>query len=180
MDYEGSGWIIESIDSEYLSISANNPLVGSTYIELPDELKHLMKGQINIRNKDNKYFLWRHVIHLNLVERNPQRIAKKDKEMVIEVDYNGIPVSRRNYCKIERQNNICINVFCYENRLTYLFLLSNQKFKNCMDLLLISDGCKSHYVYVKDFDRFMFNKTKNKNKKCFCKSCLQCFSNEKF
>ena len=31
-------------------------------------------------------------------------------------------------------------------------------------------------MYIKDFDRFMFHKTKNKNKKCFCKSCLQCFS----
>ena len=45
-----------------------------------------------------------------------------------------------------------------------------------MDLLLIFDGDKSHYVYIKDFDRFMFHKTKNKNKKYFCKSCLQRFS----
>ena len=45
-----------------------------------------------------------------------------------------------------------------------------------MDLLLIIDENKSHYVYIKDFDRFMFHKTKNKNKKYFCKSCLQCFS----
>ena len=45
-----------------------------------------------------------------------------------------------------------------------------------MDLLLIIDENKSHYVYIKDFDRFKFHKTKNKNKKYFCKSCLQCFS----
>ena len=45
-----------------------------------------------------------------------------------------------------------------------------------MDLLLVIDENKSHYVYIKDFNRFMFHKTKNKNKKCFCKSCLQCFS----
>ena len=48
-----------------------------------------------------------------------------------------------------------------------------------MDLLLISDKFKSHYVYIKDFDRFMFNKTKYKGKKRFCKNCLQCFSSEK-
>ena len=48
-----------------------------------------------------------------------------------------------------------------------------------MDLLLIIDEKKSHYVYIKDFDRFMFYKTKkNKNKKYFCKSCLQCFSSK--
>ena len=48
-----------------------------------------------------------------------------------------------------------------------------------MDLLLISDENKSHYVYIKDFNRFVFNKTKNKNKKYFCKCCLQSFSCEK-
>ena len=45
--------------------------------------------------------------------------------------------------------------------------------------MLINDENKSHYVYIKDFDRFMFHKTKNKNKKYFCKSCLQCFSSKK-
>ena len=46
------------------------------------------------------------------------------------------------------------------------------------DLLLVIDENKSHYVYIKDFDRFMFHKTKNKNKKYFCKSCLQSFGSE--
>ena len=48
-----------------------------------------------------------------------------------------------------------------------------------MDLSLILDENKSHYVYIKDFHRFMCNKIKNKNKKYFCKCCLQCFSSEK-
>ena len=45
-----------------------------------------------------------------------------------------------------------------------------------MDLLLIIDEKKSHYVYIKDFDRFIFHKTKKKNKRYSCKICLQCFS----
>ena len=47
-----------------------------------------------------------------------------------------------------------------------------------MDLLLLINDDKSHYVYIKDFDRFMFHKTKSKNKKHICKSCLQCFSSK--
>ena len=47
-----------------------------------------------------------------------------------------------------------------------------------MELLLIIDGDKLHYAHIKDFDRFMFHKTKNKHKKYFCKSCLQCFSSK--
>ena len=50
-----------------------------------------------------------------------------------------------------------------------------------MDLLLLIGNNKSHYVYIKDFNSFMFHQTKNKKtKKWFCKSCLQCFSNENF
>ena len=67
-------------------------------------------------------------------------------------------------------------MFRYENKLAFPIYLSNQKFKNSMDLLLIIDGDKSHYVYIKDFDRFMFHKAENKNKKYFYKSCLLCFS----
>ena len=32
---EGSGWIIESIESQYINIFAYKPLVGSSYIDLP-------------------------------------------------------------------------------------------------------------------------------------------------
>ena len=56
--------------------------------------------------------------------------------------------------------------------------ISNQKFEDSMDLLLLISNHKSHQVYIKDFNRFMFHKTKYKNKKWFCKSCLQCFSSE--
>ena len=37
--------------------------------------------------------------------------------MANDVDYKDIkfPVSKKNYKKIERKNNICINVFSYEN-----------------------------------------------------------------
>ena len=56
--------------------------------------------------------------------------------------------------------------------------VSDKKFKDFMDLLLLIDDDKSHYVYIKYFNTFMFHKTKNKNKKWFCRSCLQCFSGE--
>ena len=101
--------------------------------------------------------------------------------MINDVDYEEIkfPVSKKDYRRTERQNNICINVFCYENRLTYPVYVSDQKFDKSMDLLLMSNENKSHYVFVKDFNRFMCNKTKSKSKEYFCKCCLQCFSGEK-
>ena len=84
----------------------------------------------------------------------------------------------KDFSDIETRNNICVNVFCYENGLVFPIFVSDQKFENSMDLFLVTDGDKSHYIYNKDFDRFMFNKAKNKNKKYFCKSCLQFFSSK--
>ena len=37
---EGSGWIIELIEGQYVNISIYSPLTGGTYIELPDGLKN--------------------------------------------------------------------------------------------------------------------------------------------
>ena len=87
-------------------------------------------------------------------------------------------MQEKDFSKVEVKNNICINVFGYEDELVFTIYVSDQKFEDSMGLLLLIDDNKSHYVYIKDLDRFMFHKTKNKNKKWFCKSCLQCFSSE--
>ena len=82
-------------------------------------------------------------------------MAKEDRNMVDDFDYEGIKfsISKKDYWKIEKQNNICINVFCYGDGLTYPVYVSDQKFHNSMDLLLISNENKSHYVYIKDFNK---------------------------
>ena len=48
-----------------------------------------------------------------------------------------------------------------ENKLAYPVHISDQTFENSMDLLLIFNETKSHYVQIKDFGRFRFHKTKN-------------------
>ena len=135
----GSGWIAEEIYSQYLNISSYLPLSGSTYIKLRAELNHPKKGLINIKNDDNKCFLWCHARYLNCVDKNLGRITKKDREFVKKLNYSGVdfPVSKKDYGKIEILNKININVFCYENKIAYPVYLSNQCFNDSMDLLLI-------------------------------------------
>ena len=60
---------------------------------------------------------------------------------------------------------MCINVFGYENRFAFPIYILGQKIKDSMDFLLLIDNDKSHYVYLKCFDRFMFHKAKYKKKK---------------
>ena len=53
---EGSGWIVELIESQYINISTYRQLLGSSYINLPIELRNPRKGLINIKNEDQKCF----------------------------------------------------------------------------------------------------------------------------
>ena len=71
---KGSGWNLESIESQYVKISTYRPLSGSSYMDLPVELRIPRKGLINIKNKDQKCFLWCHVRHINPSKENPERI----------------------------------------------------------------------------------------------------------
>ena len=53
----GSGWIFHSIIKLELHTIEYNPLRGETWIPLPKELAN-KKAIINMKNKDNKCFLW--------------------------------------------------------------------------------------------------------------------------
>ena len=180
---EGSGWTIMSIDSHYINLTQYQPLKGSSYIELPLELRHPNKGLINLQNKDECCFAWCHVRHLHPQEKNPQRIKKSDNAFIKDkiVNYDGIefPVTIKDYNKIEKMNSININVFCYEEHQFFLIYISKEKFKDHMELLLITEGRKKHYVLIKDFNKLLYNQTKHESRKHFCMYCLQCFSSER-
>ena len=177
---EGSGWTIESVDNHYLNIVQYEPMKGSSYIELPQELKHHKKGLINMKNNDNECFRWCHIRYLNHQDKNPQRINKSDKEYISKLNYSNIkfPVELNQYNKIEKQNEININVFGYENKQPYPIYISKEKYEKHLELLLITEDDNKHYVLIKDFNRFMFNQTKHEHRKHFCMYCLQCFSSE--
>ena len=91
-------------------------------------------------------FLWCHIRHIHPSKEHPERITKKDnklvkhitnpkeitqegKELISDPDYDEIqfPVQERDFSKIEVRNNICINVFGYENGLVFPIFFSNQK-----------------------------------------------------
>ena len=178
---EGSGWVINNIDSYHINIVKYKPIKGSSYIQLPQELRNSAKGLINMKNNDNECFRWCHIRHLNPQDKYPQRIKKGDKEYINKLNYTGIefPVTIKEYNKIEKQNEININVFGYEEKQPYPIYISKEQFEDHIELLLITKDENKHYVLIKDFNKFMFNQTKHKNKKHFCMFCLQCFSSER-
>ena len=79
----GSGWIIESIESQYINISTYRPLAGNSYIDLPIELKHPKKGLINIKKNDLKCFLWCYVRHINPLKNIQRKFEKLTKRFLV-------------------------------------------------------------------------------------------------
>ena len=130
---ERSSWINKIVKAEYVNISVYSPLSGSTYIRLSRKLRYSMKGLTSITSNNNKCFLWCHIRHLNPLNIHPERITKADKSMVNDLDYKDIEicVSKKDFGQIEKKNNICINVFCYENNLIYPVHIPDEKFENC-------------------------------------------------
>ena len=87
---EGSGWIVELIECQCIKFSTYRLLSGSFYIKLPVELKSPEKGLINIKNNDQKCFLWCHVRHINPVKIHPERTTREDKKLVNSFNYDGV------------------------------------------------------------------------------------------
>ena len=180
-DVNGSGWVFDIILSHDLHVSKYDPTRGSSYLELPKKLKNHMKGLINIvNNNDEKCFLWCHVRHLNPQEDHSNRVKKEDRVVAEQLNYRGIrfPVEISQVDRVEKQNEICINIFRYTNKVIKL-KSSNAMYKEVLNLLLIERDGKSHYVLIKNFNRLMFNMTKDRDKKHFCERCFQNFSSDK-
>ena len=89
---EESGWIVELIESQYINVSTYWLLSGSSYIKLPVELKSPKKVLINIKNNDQKCFLWCHVSHINPVKIHTERITRMGKELANDCYYDGVEV----------------------------------------------------------------------------------------
>ena len=90
---EGSGWMIESVDEHYLNIIKYALMNGSSYIKLPSELGHHLKGLINIKNEDSECFRWCHVRLVNPdANKDPDRLTKQDKIIAKQLNYGFIEI----------------------------------------------------------------------------------------
>ena len=76
---EGSGWVIDRIDSHYINVTTYKPLNDSNYIELPTELRNPKKGLISIKNEDDECFRWCHIRHLNPQEKILRELRKRTR-----------------------------------------------------------------------------------------------------
>ena len=89
------------------------------------------KKRTNKHQKQRSKMLITVLLCILILQRNIQKELKKtDKKIAEKRDDDGIefPVQEKDFNNIEVKNNICINVFGYENELVFPIYVSDQRF----------------------------------------------------
>ncbi len=174
---EGSGWVLDEILHLDLSMAQYTPLKGSSYIPRPSKLK-TKKGIINIKNNDNKCFMWSILAGIHPVCRDAEKLHHY-QQFQDELDFSGIefPVTIDKIGKFEQQNNISINVFGFEDVLFPLYI-TKEHFNIHVNLLLYSQGTTRHYCLIKDLNKFLYSQNRKKARMYYCRYCLHGFIRE--
>lgn len=112
-DFEGkeSGWSLHSLIHLEVNINKLNAMRGSSYLPLPEQIKK-KHACVNVKNRDDKCFMWAVLSALHPIEKNPDRVSHY-KKFEKELNFKDIefPVSVRNIRKFEKLNNISINLY---------------------------------------------------------------------
>ena len=154
----GSDVRFHSIIELELHTVSYKPLKGETYIPLPKELAN-KKAIINVRNKDNKCFLWCVLRASNLKENHPERVDEELRGKMNTLNMKGIVylVCLKDINKFEKQNpNVSISVLGYNGKSVYPLRNSanTDRDHNIVLMLIEKDGVK-HYYLVKNLSRLL-------------------------
>ncbi|CAC5385962.1 unnamed protein product [Mytilus coruscus] len=139
---------------------------------------NLKLGLINFKKED-----WSILAYLYPVVKNKQRVTNY-KEYEDEISMRGIeyPVAKEDIPKVEKQNNLIINVFALKDQTNKQTLdpiyVSNKESEKCyvVDLLYIENNGNAHYCLIKNLDSFMCDN--NGHKQFTCRNCIQGFQRE--
>ena len=180
---DGSGWILDNVLSLSVNIAKYQPLKGSSYIELPKYLKD-KKAIVNVKNQDDECLKWALLAALHPAKKDPQRVNKYMQFKELRFTGVDFPTPLSQMPKVERLNNLAINVFGYSKQAgIHPLYLTNDLDHEPINLLLITevkDGkIISHFSWIKDFNRLCFDQTRHKERKHFCTRCISPHSSKR-
>ena len=180
---EGTGLRLHSVINLELQTVEWVPLRGSSYIELPKELKD-KKAIINMKNDDDKCFLWGVLRALNPVEKNKERIDGTLKSKIDTLNMKDIkyPITLEDIKKFECSNSsISISVLGYNEKEKVYPLRVCEYIGREHDivLMLICNEERKHYCLVNNLSRLLGTQTsRHLTKRLFCLRCFNSFNCE--
>ena len=171
----GSGWIVGNMNHLSIMSTKYHPMRGSSYIELPKEIKN-KNFLINIQNNDQKCIAWCILAHKHPISRNSFRVSHYTPYLA-ELNLDGVsfPTPLKDIKKIEDQNALAINVYTYDEEGFYPIRITDKE-KEPIHLLLIANEDTQHYVLIKSLDMLLWSRTKHNSKMHHCFRCLHGFT----
>lgn len=176
----GSGWSEGKVLQIKLRQTKFAPIIGKSYIPLPKELS-AKKAVLNIKNADNRCFMWCVLAKLHHVTKNAERVSNYEPYRN-ELNFHGIdfPVSLNQIDLFESQNApITVNVCTWSEednlqplRVSKKAPMIGDALTNHVDLLLVSDGITNHYTLIRSMSRLLKYTTANHGKQEVCRKCL--------
>ena len=180
----GSGWVLIKVINVTLHTAKWDPLNAGSYMELPTNLKN-KKAIINMKNQDDKCFLWCVLRALNPVEKNKERVDKNLISKQDTLNMKGIkyPVSFRDIDRFESLNpNISITVLGY-NQDERVYPLKVSKYTGCeydITLMLLKNEENAHYCLVNNISVLLASQINNhKGTRNICLNCLSSYKCKK-
>lgn len=180
---KGSGWTLNKLLHIELRINRYVPLKGSSYVELPQVIKN-KKAVVNIRNNDQKCFLWSLLAALNPCKTSDVNGLYRYKQYEHTLDHYlqdiKYPVSLQDVIVFEKKSGISINVYSYDEKfVVYPLYVTKKENERHVDLLYIKDETNSHYCWIKNLSRLVRSQiTKYRKTTWICKRCLLHFGRE--
>ena len=186
MVQSGSGWVVDSIQKSHVNIYKNILKTGSSYFELP---KCFYRKVINIKNQDNRCFLYSLLVGLHKNELNlsrTDRLNQFDKFFdMYPFDYNDMPMTCDVSSKIRKyediiKRNINILIWTAKTGINRHYITDNN-YEDTIELMLChnEETGQYHYVYVPNLSRLLTSTlTKSHKTLHFCKRCLSSFYSE--
>ena len=174
-DNDGSNWNFRGILKLKIKINIQKSILGRAHVELSSIIKN-KKACVNPKNDDDKCFTWcllmaKHYMDIKSHHRSEFKCYKKYWGEIIEPENFQYPVKISDIPEFERLNNMKFNVLnLNENNEVEREYTSMERNENEVTLLLIHEGEKSHYVWVRHISALMASKTSH-YKKHICTQC---------
>ena len=174
---KGSNWILNKVIFLEVHTVAYSPISGSSYMMLPEKIR-FTKGVVNIKNNDQKCFLWSVLAGLHSVPHHPERQShylKYEHDLNMKGIEYPVPISKAEM--FEKLNDISVNVFGFEDGEVFpLYLTKLENGDREVDLLYITNDNGSHYCWIKSLDHFLGSMTRFCNRRFYCRRCLHGFT----
>ena len=177
----GSGWILDKLIALDLHLLEFDPLRATSYIPLTPTCIQNRKAVINIKNEEEKCFLWFVIagLYRDTHAENHDRLSQY-LEYEKEFNLQGVQfaMALNDIPKFERLNIVSVSVYAWSQEgFIYPLKVSKEVNERHVNLFLIDDDDTNHYCFIKDFDKLVGSQYSSANHKTyFCRFCFHGFS----